>query len=804
VTDFYAIEATINRPFTDPVGPADSGWAVMPIGALCELEAQPSSSTMIFASDQGYRTRDTDPSGVVIYPASVVDAFNVNVGVNLDPTQSAVAAAWGTLELANLEHLYDATVAAWNTDGQAIRILRGTKTREDFAGVASGRTTQGSYFDGTRTMQIAPPRTLRQDWTTGSPIVLNEPASTNILPHSMDFLSPWGNSNLVLSNDGTLAPDGITPAVLASDTATVTVAHYLNIQGIGVANVQNTFSVFAKYSSHQWLNLVLFEQAATGNAVQATFDLVNGTVTQTFRGGSSGLTLSSSIVALPNGWYRCSLTCTPGVSGGFIITRLAMVTGPTGGVNSYTGTGTGYYLWGAQLETGTLTSYIATTTAAVARAADLNYPARNIFVDPPYASLVQIFAGVMGPWLLKETTVEIALRDPSYYLERPVPRNLYGGTGLLDGDTGLVGLQKPIAIGEKAVASLSNISPVLIDASALIYQVHDGACFIFAVYDGGYAGNVFQADVANLYVGTTTAGHYRTCVAKGLFQLGSTPVFQVTADISENWSLGALVSQLAYRMLITNMGVPSTLVSSADGQTLDARGADPVFLALAMAMEVALYIASSDSPTGVSLLSRLLEPTGAQLVPCRDGKLRAFVPCAIPGGTLPVFTFDATTIVSINVDVLPSSVDPPPWRVRIACDRNWTVMTSGLAGAVPAARLTWLAAPFRVGVAQASPTALTQMAKPNDQPVLAQDSGAFGTASSAAVAAIASGMLALWGMRRKIYLIEVPATVGETLDWGSVVEVISDFDGLQAGKLGQVVGWSYHSTDATATFRVLV
>jgi hypothetical protein len=310
--------------------------------------------------------------------------------------------------------------------------------------------------------------------------------------------------------------------------------------------------------------------------------------------------------------------------------------------------------------------------------------------------------------------------------------------------------------------------------------------------------------VVNLYAGTTTAGHYRTCVAKGLFQLGSVPTFQVTADICENFGTGDMMSQLALRLLLTNMAVPISLVGSVDGIHLDGLGADPVFLARSMAMEVALYIATDDAPFGITLLSRLLEPTGACLVPCRDGRLRAFVPSAIPGGATPALVFSSTNILTIEPGNLPDTVDPPPWRVRIACDRNWTVITTGIAGAVPTARRTWLAAPYRTGTAQDAPAALTAMTRPNDQPVIATDSGVFGTASSTAVAAIAAGIMALWGVKRKLYTITVPATVGEALDWGSIVQVISDFDGLQAGPLGQIVGWGYKTDDSTAQFTVLV
>ena len=70
---------------------------------------------------------------------------------------------------------------------------------------------------------------------------------------------------------------------------------------------------------------------------------------------------------------------------------------------------------------------------------------------------------------------------------------------------------------------------------------------------------------------------------------------------------------------------------------------------------------------------------------------------------------------------------------------------------------------------------------------------------------IVNSMLGLWGVPRHLYEITVPRAIGLALDWASIVNVTSDFDGLPApGKLGQIVGWRYSSGDPTAMFRVLV
>jgi hypothetical protein len=558
---FYCVEATLSNTFDDPVGPADSGWLAMPCLALCAIEAAPTTSTMLRASDVGYRTRATDPGGVVAYKPFVVEAFKVDVAANLDPTKTAVAGAWGTLTFNNLDNSLDATVAAWNSDGQVVRVLRGQKT-----------------LDATR----------------------------------------------------------------------------------------------------------------------------------------------------------------------------------------------------------------------------------NIFVDPPYASLVQVFVGVMGPWQVTSTTVEVALRDATYYLERQVPRNLYGGTGGLDGEVGLQGLPKPMGIGGN-FGGLKNVTPVLVDAANLIYQVNDGpVSAITVVSDGGYAGIVASGDVANLYSGSTTAGHYRTSLALGLLQLGSIPTFNLTVTFSVVLSGAKSIQQLAREALLL-MTVPLANISSADGINLDTLGANAAAVARAAGSFNSQYLSTGDQMDGPTLLSRLLEAVGAYLVPGKDGKLRMLVVTTIPGGATPVLSLDDTTIVTIDPDNLPDTIDPPPWRIRLAWDRNWTVMTSGLAGATPASTVTWLAAGFRTVSAGASAVALLQVTRPSDPPVIGQDGSLSDfVVGGTNIQLVANDLISLWGLKRRLYSIVIPHFLADVVDWGSIVKVTSSFDGLNAGKLGQIVGWSYASGDATVTLKVLV
>ena len=219
----------------------------------------------------------------------------------------------------------------------------------------SARTGPASYFDPSGVMRTAPAGLARYDFdpVTGlSKGLLIEAAGTNLLLYSSSQNgADWVKNGCSIAADAVIAPDGtLTADAIIEDTSTGNHRTYQIV--VVTSGATYTASLYVKAKDITQVSLV---ETTMGGAL---FDLNALT--------ASGAT-PYTITPVGNGWYRLSITITPGSTSLVLQVRLYKA-----GQVSYTGDGlSGLYVWGAQCELGSVaTSYIPTTSAQVTRAAD--------------------------------------------------------------------------------------------------------------------------------------------------------------------------------------------------------------------------------------------------------------------------------------------------------------------------------------------------------------------------------------------------------------------------------------------------
>lgn len=195
------------------------------------------------------------------------------------------------------------------------------------------RASTASYYDG-RTVAKAEQNLLLGSQTIGG--------------------TGWSNtSSGTATQNSTTAPDGTTTAATIGTTAaTASFGFYQSYTY--VADVY-TLSVYAKAGTYNFLTVDFNNSGNQG----ATFNLSTGAI------GFTDTNVTSSIVSVGNGWYRCIISKTMTAGTGYPEVYLSS----SGTVNgrSFTAAGTeNIYAWGAQLEQrSSVTAYTATTTAAI-------------------------------------------------------------------------------------------------------------------------------------------------------------------------------------------------------------------------------------------------------------------------------------------------------------------------------------------------------------------------------------------------------------------------------------------------------
>lgn len=224
--------------------------------------------------------------------------------------------------------------------------------------ISFSRASTATYIDKSGVLQTAAVNEARFEKEG----LLIEGQSTNMFLYSGDQNNTYWSKTRVTVTTGFTAPDGSTNAIKMVASTDPISAHYISKPLAVVAGNAYTLSFFVKAGEYTKCRLN-FSGSITTDNMSCDFDLAAGSATSATGVGNP------TITALTDGWYRISATSEVVASAGALSCNIWIMDGNT---TTLTGDGVkGLYVWGAQLETGTVpSSYIPTAGAAVTRATD--------------------------------------------------------------------------------------------------------------------------------------------------------------------------------------------------------------------------------------------------------------------------------------------------------------------------------------------------------------------------------------------------------------------------------------------------
>ena len=269
------------------------------------------------------------------------------------------------------------------------------------------RGSTGTFVGSNGLIQTAAVNAARFDHdpvTLASRGLLIEEGRTNLSLYSGALVNNtgWVETNTTSVIEG-LGPDGNNAYNISETTASA--SHiFANTGGTGGGSATSvtsgtiyTGSIFLKKKagSVDWIQLTLGGAAFTSNPY-ANFNLSTGQV-----GNSSGLASGTTprIESYPNGWYRVSISAASGLTTTTNNTLIGFIqnTNGTTRLPSYAGSTSNSVLASlCQFEAGSFaTSYIPTTTSALARSADVCSITGTNFTNLWNASEGSVFIGVI-------------------------------------------------------------------------------------------------------------------------------------------------------------------------------------------------------------------------------------------------------------------------------------------------------------------------------------------------------------------------------------------------------------------------
>lgn len=175
----------------------------------------------------------------------------------------------------------------------------------------------------------------------------------NLLLYSEQFDNAvWLKTNASVGVNALAAPDGLTTADSITHTNASTSLYQTSTSFD--ASSPLTFSIYAKKFTSNFIRVEI------GNLCNCWFNLNTGAVATNTAGSGAILFAAKGIQDVGGGFYRCMISVR---TSGVTTTTLSISATDTD--SSAASLSSSTYLWGAQLNTGDLLDYTATTSAAV-------------------------------------------------------------------------------------------------------------------------------------------------------------------------------------------------------------------------------------------------------------------------------------------------------------------------------------------------------------------------------------------------------------------------------------------------------
>jgi hypothetical protein len=238
------------------------------------------------------------------------------------------------------------------------------------------RNSVGSYIGNTGIIQTASSNIARYEYNPLNlalePKLLLEPARTNSITYSEMHTGTWTvQGNAIITSNNATAPDGTLTACKMETSNTMTTATRMYRQFASMSgNTTYCASCYFKKGSYQY-GYIYSNANPIFNNINTFFDLINEKVVY------SPWTLSSGIIPVGNGWYRCwivFITVSSGI-GNFHVGVSSIYNN-----QNYPGVVGGHnFAWGFQLEQGEYpSSYIKTYASTVTREADISTSTKTV------------------------------------------------------------------------------------------------------------------------------------------------------------------------------------------------------------------------------------------------------------------------------------------------------------------------------------------------------------------------------------------------------------------------------------------